>query len=233
MENRQHIQAELVQEQPILAALSPLLPYQVPAGYFEMLPGRVLSKIGAGTALPLVGTAGFSIPEGYFEGLPASILAKIHAAKSVTDGVHGELSQVAPLLNTVSKEMVYQVPAGYFQQLHPEHTTEKKKPAKIVSITRKWMQYAAAAVFAGVLVTGAFLYTDNGQSDLKPYEKVDVPKELDKVEATDLVKYLDNPDQSAGNMVMDVKNTIHSVSDEELDQYLTEHSEEVAASAAN
>jgi hypothetical protein len=144
-----------------------------------------------------------------------------------------ELETVAPLLNTIGRGNVYAIPAGYFEQLDP---VPARQEAKIVPFrkARRWMQYAAAAMISGILVTGAFLYTDTG-NDLTG-EKMDVPAELNKVSAGELSSYLDNPDPAqvaVNDITTDEKNNIKAVSDEELDQYLAEHADDLVNAATN
>jgi len=136
------------------------------------------------------------------------------------------------LLNTVSRAEVYTVPVGYFAGMDLSFSAKNvKKEGKVITlrIARKWMQYAAAAVMAGVLVTGAFLYTDT-KNDLP-----DVSFELNKVSDIELVQYLDNPEHfvaapaatslASEAELVEVKNNIQKVSDEELNQYLRENAE--------
>jgi hypothetical protein len=167
---------------------------------------------------------------GYFESLSATILEKI---KSNSIEIKRELDEVAPLLNTISKQQVYTVPDGYFAGLNAVDGIKKiKREPKVITlrIARKWMQYAAAAVMAGVLVTGAFLYTDNGNSDV-----VGVSYGLNKVSDTELVEYVDNPEHfvaapaatslASESELVEIKDNIQKVSDEELNQYLKENAE--------
>jgi len=252
MENRQQILAELNGISPFMAEMELKNPFTVPVGYFDVLAAAIIQKIQIeDMVMPgLVNTNAYQVPLGYFEGLPSDILSKIKQATASANEVRAELEEVAPLLNTISRQEVYNVPAGYFDQTNfiPSSLNEKKE-AKIVRLktARRWMQYAAVAVVAGVLVTGAFLYTDtNSYLEYEKYDHLDVPSELNKVSEDELVKYLDNPEHfvisspestiSAGEAVLsDVKNNLQQLSDEELDQYLKENAEpaEVAVPVKN
>lgn len=54
----------------------------------------------------------FSVPDGYFDGLAASILAKV---KGQSATAAEELNELSPLLASLSKQMPYKLPAGYFE----------------------------------------------------------------------------------------------------------------------
>jgi hypothetical protein len=112
------------------------------------------------------------------------------------------------------------------------------KEAKVITlrIARKWMQFAAAAVMAGILVTGAFLFTDDRSGIEQTKNDIpDVSSEMNKVSEDELVTYLDNPEHivaapAATSLateaeLADVKNNLHQLSDEELNQYLKENAE--------
>ena len=222
MENRHHIQAELKDTCPLLAETVPVNPFTVPYDYFNNLASAIMEKIPVGMV-----SNPFQVPAGYFESLSDNILAKIRGKKAVDD-ITAELKEVAPFLASVNRSVPYSAPEDYFEVLRA--TSPQKKQAKVANIrfAKKWMQYAAAAVTAGILVTSAFLFTDSeNESEYAGYTRMDVPAELDKVSETDLVKYLDNQSTHTANMAspVEVKSTIQEVSDEELSQYLKENAD--------
>lgn len=239
MENRQQILAELEAISPFMADLAPVNPYKVPAGYFIALPAAVMEKIALELAIEGGSVNLYQVPDGYFEGLAGDILSKIQTTQIPVNEVSEELAEIAPFLNTISKQQVYTAPAGYFSKTDfVAAVGNEKKETKIVTLkfARKWMQYAAAAVMAGILVTGAFLFTDINKTVYEKYDQVDVPAELNKVSEAELVTYLDNPEHSvvinagpsipSGRQALtEIKNTIQLVSDEELDQYLKANSD--------
>jgi hypothetical protein len=233
MENRYEIVKELRDISPLVADIQPVTPFTVPDGYFTALPEMVLEKLKREALL--TGAAGntYGVPAGYFDALPGNILAKI---KSNSSDTREELAEIAPLLNTISRREVYAVPSGYFANTDFAGSAQAAKPqAKLVGMRRanKWMQYVAAAMMAGVLVTGAFLYTDtNSTGGNAQYEPVDLSLELNKVNAEELVTYLNNPEHAAGTTVLaseatltDVKTHIQKLSDEELNNYLKENAD--------
>jgi len=119
-------------------------PYRVPAGYFDGFPALMLSLTGevAGREGPFFATdkhnsLTFSVPEGYFEGFAQGLLDKIKAGQTkvpVLDDAGSndprssdpgsndprqELAQLSPVLNAISRQLPYQVPEGFFEELSP------------------------------------------------------------------------------------------------------------------
>lgn len=225
MENSIEIIGELQQLSPFLAESRPGMLYAAPTGYFDTFPSKILEIVQEQSGiLQEIPKSTLQVPEGYFDGLPGNLLKKIRKQEADT-----ELAELAPLLNSISRKNVFTVPAGYFEQ---PITVPKKQKAKLVTLARKWTQYAAAAVFAGILVTTAFLVTDNTREpEYKKYDRLDLPAELDKMSENELVNYLVNPElpvnvtASANDMATDVKDHIHSLSDDELNQYLKENTD--------
>jgi hypothetical protein len=229
MENRKDILSELQLISPVLAGLEPVNLFRVPDGYFNAFPDGILAKITATVET-------YQVPSGYFEELAGNILLKIKAG---SEEIRAELDEVAPLLNTISRREVFSVPAGYFEQANLAETSiNTKKDVKVVRMRKanRWMQYMAAAMMAGILVTGAFLFTDTN-SDLsnEKNERLDISSELNKVSDDELVTYVNNPEHAAAapattqlaseEELADVKHHIKQVSDEELNLYLKENGE--------
>lgn len=237
MENKADILQELREISPLIVDFQSVNPYGVPGGYFTAFPEMMLEKIRIETMLVNASANTYAVPAGYFEGLPANILSKIKNGDA-TNEVEIELAEVAPLLNTISKEQVYTVPAGYFEEMDLAAAMQAPNEGKVVTlrIARKWMQFAAAAVMAGILVTGAFLFTDDrGNLNNTNMDVPDVSSEMNKVSEDDLVTYLDSPEHivaapAATSLateaeLADVKNNLHRLSDDELNQYLKENAE--------
>lgn len=225
MDRNVTILEELKEISPIVASVSKEEVFIVPVNYFERLPENIMSKIltiGLGEAKinPL------TIPNGYFNNLSSTILTKIKFEQNES---FNELEEVAPLLNTISKQPIYSVPTGYFQQFNVTIAPAKKLKAPIFSFknTRKWISYAAAAMMAGLLVTGAYLYTDRPAS-------FDLSKEVNKLSDEELNSYINSdhsvvitPDSINLGSSTDVQSNLKLVSDEELKQYLDENVETV------
>ncbi len=155
-----NIENELRELAPTLVGKQSSLPYEVPVGYFEQFPQRmlqlakqddvkeeieVISPLLAGLSKKMP----FTVPEGYFELSPASPL------------------------NKIGRSNPYTVPAGYFEEL-PQRMLSKVQSAnnlenatqaatgssgaKVISLGRSWIRYAAAAVVTAVIALAGWLY---------------------------------------------------------------------------
>ncbi|NCI47581.1 hypothetical protein [Sediminibacterium soli] len=223
MEKNAEIAAELQEASPVLAKEQPGHPYLVPAGYFEQLAEKLAQGIPSGPVLPAITREGFGVPEGYFEGFAGSVLARIRAGNAASEPL-AELAEIAPLLHAIPRQEVYTVPAGYFETL--SFSAPAPQTGKLVGLrkTRKWMQYAAAAIIASVLVTSAFLFTE---SPYRKYGRMNVPEELQKMSENDLATYLYNPEKisvvSSKETIGELRENIHGMSDEELTRYLSDN----------
>ncbi len=225
MDTKETILGELREISPTVALISKEQVLTIPDRYFDTLPDSIMDKIL---------TIGFdnakysplTIPNNYFNDLSSTILTKIKFQQSEC---FSELEEVAPLLNTINKQAIYTVPIDYFQNLNVGIKTSKKPTATIISFrnTRKWISYAAAAVMAGMLVTGAYLYTDRPAS-------FDLSKEVNKLSDDELNSYINSdhsvvitPDSINLGSSTDVQSNLKLVSDEELKQYLEDNQETV------
>lgn len=237
MENRQDIAQELHEIGSTIASLRHLNPYQVPAGYFDHLAGSVWAQVDE-VALPARQPAAYSVPSGYFEGLASQVLEKL---KQDMGDAAGELAETAPLLAGMRRENVYAVPDGYFAGVNfAAKAMRTETPVISLRNARRWMQYAAAAVMAGILVTGAFVFTNNKANLGEPE---DVSYEINKVSEADLATYMYNPEHfvaapattslASEADLADVKTDVHTLSDEELNQYLKENADGFEAAATD
>ncbi|HAK12067.1 MAG TPA: hypothetical protein DCO78_08895 [Chitinophagaceae bacterium] len=220
MNKRDHILQELQEIAPELAALNRAMPYALPEGYFDALSANVLMKI----QLTESRSSTYSSPAGNFDTLPNMILAKIKAGQNE---VAAELNEVAPLLNTISKAPVYAVPEGYFEQLSIPAPT-----AKVVKMggTRRWMQLAVAAVTMGVLVTAAFLFTDQNPKslDYQQYESIDAQAAVKNLSDETLIEYMEAQASLSGSDVVVESGNLESndlqiISDEELSNFVNDN----------
>ena len=247
------------EEEPVLSPAlqqAKQVTYEVPKGYFDSLPATILNRIkaeqtdGVNEELeilsPLLSQIGkrtpFSMPAGYFEELSENAVAGAQAI----DFVNGALENLSPLMSSLKNKQVYEVPAGYFEQLPGQvlQAAKAQQPAKLVSIsfTRRVIQYAAAAVVAGVIAVAGWMYMGKGDtitSNKNDVARVDVPKpELNKLSDEVLEKYLESqtaaPAETAaaatGNTAnaeidaTDMKDMLADVSDEDLQQYIDKYS---------
>lgn len=116
MENKENILQELQQISQAVATIGNRNVYSVPAGYFDGLAEEVVAKLQLAPLQALPNP--FAVPEGYFDSLAGNIMDKIRARQKTVKNseVFEELQGIAPLLNTISKQMPYSIPEGYFQQ---------------------------------------------------------------------------------------------------------------------
>jgi hypothetical protein len=154
----------------------------------------------------------FHVPAGYFDNLPARI------------------SEDALLSLNKPIDVPYEVPAGYFDQLSAqvihralsETTTEQNNSSnnssqegssgKIISLFfRKAMPYAAAALLGGILVTGAFLFTD---------QRAGINRESFSVGNLTASHTILSPDNE---LYKDISFKMQSLSDDEINRYLEEN----------
>lgn len=236
--NRHIILAELMEISPFLAEKDPGTAYSVPTGYFDGLPVSIVEKVRDTTALAKGMATSYQLPTGYFEGLSGDILSRIDASGLNSKDIAEELALMAPLLGDLRNKETFAVPTGYFENLRVNRPVSEK--TKVVSFRRanRWMQFATAAMVAGILVTGAFIFTDkNDYLGFEKYEQIDMPTALNNVSDEELVSYLENPEHIVSGVVHesgnlsgddvygDVRSNIQQLSDEEMDNYLDENPE--------
>jgi hypothetical protein len=202
--------------------------YFVPDDYFDSLSRSVLTNIKLTHLKPAANP--YSVPAGYFESLSDSILHKIDSS---SNEVYKELSDVAPLLNTISKRTIFSIPQGYFENLQALNKIETKA-TKIVSIgshIRKWMTYAAAASVLFIIATTAYLYIDiHGQY----FEKqLPVEQKISKLNDQEIINYLkDNDGILSGAFISvpdeqdsQIQTLLKNASDEDIQNYLDNYSD--------
>jgi hypothetical protein len=147
-------------------------PYTIPEGYFENLPEVILDKVN-------IASVGFnkntlSVPDGYFNNLADNILKKIK--QPISQSVQEELIEISPFLSSISKTNVYSVPENYFGELDALAAAGYvKQETKIISLgsrRRKWLSYAAAACMAAFALTGGYLFFSNSKTANTPTSSV-------------------------------------------------------------
>ncbi len=230
-----NIENELREFAPALVGKQSPLPYEVPVGYFEQFPQRmlqlakqddvkeeieVISPLLAGLSKKMP----FTVPEGYFE------------------------LSTASLLNTIGKSIPYTVPAGYFEELpqrmlrqvqagnnigNTTHTAPSGSGAKVISMGRSWIRYAAAAVVTAVLALAGWLYFRPASDSLgvSPAFVKQLDKEIREISDEEILEFT-NPTSTIyyGTAVLapgelsgsEVHDLLGDVSDEALQQYLQE-----------
>ena len=134
MNNRETIVNELKELSPVLAQSNPYVPYQVPMGYFEELPEKILGLVhSVNNGSPILEKAKqnpFNVPSGYFENLADSILERIKAIE--IGSPKDEIQALSPLLGKLDNKNLYHVPAGYFDEL-AGNVTDGAKAIELVN----------------------------------------------------------------------------------------------------
>ncbi|MBU7577858.1 MAG: hypothetical protein KAF40_07340, partial [Flavihumibacter sp.] len=166
----------------------------------------------------------FTVPAGYFELSPASPL------------------------NKIGRSIPYTVPAGYFEEL-PQRMLSKVQSAnnlenatqaatgssgaKVISLGRSWIRYAAAAVVTAVIALAGWLYFRPASDSLgvNPAFVKQLDKEIREISDEEILEFT-NPTSTIyyGTAVLapgelsgsEVHDLLGDVSDEALQQYLQE-----------
>lgn len=234
MAQRNNILDELQELKSSLANTSVVNPYQVPHGYFEGIVAAVLSRIkameadSAGEELSHLSellsgvskTMPFTLPDGYFEELGAG---SINQSLNLED----ELKD-APVLRSVGKVMPYEVPAGYFDKLAERSNRTHKQTAKIISLSSKWVRYAAAAVIIAAISVTSFLIGSRNSDPKWALENLEnkITKEIKKTsdqELSEFLKYTEGEQSLALNQPKaEVKALLKDVAANDLQSFLDE-----------
>lgn len=239
VENAKHISDELKLISPLLDSISRESLYEAPVGYFDTLPGKILSRLGAisDPVSPVLAQAGrdlpFKVPEGYFNELAANVISGVQAIEFVND----ELETPPFLASGLKDKATYQAPVGYFDGLADAvlaklQLADGRQSAKVIPISRKrsWWKYSAAAAVAGLVLT-TVLTVFNKPSKTGSGDPL---RNLSKVSDQEIENYLDNHNvplsEAATNSIAvldindsDIRNMLGDVSDDELKQYVDEH----------
>lgn len=123
---------ELKNIAPTLATASRQMPFEVPAGYFEQLADSMLAQVNV-----------TAVPSGYFDNFADNMLALVRQQEA-----QQELTNVAPTVAGLSRQMPYSVPAGYFDSLQPMAATaahELQEIAPTLAAMPKQMPYGVPA----------------------------------------------------------------------------------------
>lgn len=170
MNNNDEILKEIREISPLLIQISRRNVFTVPESYFDNLGERIClySIMNQNIKEGIIKETHDSqqVPQGYFDQLSGSILSKIKSLEN-TD-LPGEF----PVLAAINKKNVYTVPEGYFENLSKNilAALHQKPKAKIVSITKStWWKYAAAAIFAGIMMISAFFIFNSGSKETSVY----------------------------------------------------------------
>jgi hypothetical protein len=224
-----NIENEILEFAPSIAAIEKANPYDVPEDYFSSLPASILAHIRLENLKEK--SVPFFVPEAYFKNLADSILAKIHVINTQIE-IREELSEIAPLLNTINKTNVFSAPDNYFKGL-PAIIPEKKS-GKIISLgsnVRKWVTYAAAASVLFVIATTSYLYITIHHHSIEKH--LPVEQRIAELNEQEIINYLEDNDGStsgdlipAANEDPQIQHMLQRVSDEEIENYLDDYGDQ-------
>jgi hypothetical protein len=150
-----------------------------------------------------------------------------------------EMEEIAPVIAAIGNASPYQLPDGYFEKLpailidslaKDGKTAIEKTPVISMHYARKWATYIAAAMLAGILVTGSFIFSDkisNKTNDKYKSEEM----ALDQVSDAELANYLEeNTNSSVEAIFTDHSEAMPSLgahmealTNEKLGEYLLEN----------
>ncbi|MET0394181.1 MAG: hypothetical protein ABW019_13630 [Chitinophagaceae bacterium] len=250
MEPRDIIIQELNGLESRLAAMPARNVYDVPAGYFDALPGQVMSRIRALEATdsreelailsPLLAglqqTNPYQVPNGYFDTLEKGWPAIMQDADLAATE---ELEHLSPLLSGLKKQMPYSIPAGYFDSLQVPSTGTQGVPAgaRVVTMplrSRRWLRYTAAAAIVIFVALGSFFYL-NGKKTTDAGESYAWVKEnMNGVSTDALDEFVATAEKeipvavTAAAETNEVRELMKNISDTEIQDFLNE-TEAIAA----
>lgn len=238
MTKRTPIQDELDGLGSLLADHTPQNSYSVPDGYFEGLADQILLKVKKITSEisqdsilnSISNMPPFTVPSGYFNGLEERLMDGIRKHPDYQTS-REEIAQLSPLLENMSREMPYEAPHKYFENLSAQ---KEKKETKVVSMSfrRTWIRYAAAAVMVGVVAVSALMMIKPNGLDPKEnpqaWVKKNVTKKIDS-EKLDAFVSLTAEDQNLKTTVAnpavttaEIRELMKDVSEKEIQDFLNE-----------
>jgi hypothetical protein len=230
MEANHNNMEELQEIAPAIANLNRQNLFFIPVGYFDSLAELIITNI---RLAQFKKENPYSAPIGYFENLPDLVINKIHL---IGNEVYQELSEVAPLLNTIGKSNVFSFSEGYFNNiLEPTLVRKEIKTRKVVSFgdpIRKWLTYAAAASVLFIIAITAYLYIDIHGRNFE--DQLPIEQRISELNEQEIMNYLkDNDGITSGDLIIpaaddqdpQIQHLLENTSDEDLENYLDEYSE--------
>ena len=171
MQAKNDISDELRLLSALVAGIGRQTPYELPKGYFEDLPREVLNRIARLNqetfASNLPKSLTFSVPEGYFDNLASQVLGRIKAGSVSKDflreDVAEELARISPVVSRISRENPYRLPDGYFAEVSPILSVLKDKTTYLAP--EGYFDYLPAEATATVMA--ATIAKDGGKADAK------------------------------------------------------------------
>lgn len=207
MNVKNEILDELLEMHSPLAGAPRVMPFPVPAGYFNDLAANLLLCATENADVQAINN--YDVPAGYFETLPGDILKQIKTEEFVT---------------SLPKQNPYETPTGYFDKLPDEVLAHAKQQGKKGAIVINWqpIRWAAAAILVLGLGFGSYKMLYN-----KP---IDTNKALAAVPKDSIHAYIvQNVDDFETELILNslgtektIKGT-NQISEQEIVEYLNEN----------
>ncbi|GAB3413912.1 hypothetical protein [Niabella aquatica] len=174
---------------------------------------KILRKEGKAAA-----NTPYKIPENYFERFSERLL------KRTRDGIENINEGV--LLKGISKEPVFQVPEGYFQELEKIITGKiTGVPAARVFSLKKWYKIAAAAVVAVLVTWGTIEYSGRKDAAADASISIATVESLSSLELKDFAEEASKSSFYNENKknIVDNDQLFMEISNQELHSFLNEN----------
>ena len=203
--------------------------FSLPENYFESFADEVLKKIKSqeaqsvmdelkGLSPMLAGISRklpYAVPENYFSEITEEIPVLIGN------------EEIPAVLAEAGKEMPYHVPQGYFAGLADKMLNSvAKKPAKVISMQRRFVRMAVAAVIAGIMVVSGFMYFNQSKVDPNTNPEQWLTKNLKGVSGEEMDSFIETADISSEEPIIsnttEVRQMLSDVSVNEMDAFLAQ-----------
>ena len=203
MENK-----DLINDYMSLKQVSDANPFTVPAGYFDDLADRIVSRKNLDELKNNMPSEGFTVPENYFEELTANIQSRIAIENAVEkedtgftvpDGYFDNLEQQIKSRIAIEEALGapvenFTVPQDYFEQLNKSilnRTVKADKKGIIIKLfASAAFKYATAACFALVIGGGILLNELTDTPVVNDHKSSFLHKQLSSVPIDDIKSYL-------------------------------------------
>jgi hypothetical protein len=246
MQAKNDISEELKAISVLVDGISRQVPYEVPAGYFDSLSQRVLSRISAKSLT-------FSVPDGYFDSFASLVLDRIKAGQGANqapgaisavmpgEGVEEELARLSAVVSGISRRTPYQLPEGYFEEISPVLTLVRGKatyqaPAgyfdRLAAETVVKVSEAPVRVPARVVEMGS-RKSKAGKGNWWKYSAAALVAGLILTLSWPQLHTAGTDEHPAAPMAMDLSRVLNKVSDQEIESYMDDQNSTPAEPVTN
>jgi len=237
MKKPNYILEELNIISPTIGKMQNIQTYSVPSAYFETVSAEILNRIKVNKehAYSVKSSTPLSIPNNYFKNFPDLMLQKVMAIEEKSVDVFGELEQIAPILNTLSKKPIFYTPPNFFDKIQQPAANYIADEARVKLLNKriKFARFAAAAVLIPSVVIGLLTLTSKdfriARSNINNAKNA--LKNLSKEEIVTFLK--DNASYESTTSTMrnrpkhdnTIKSSLKRIPNKEIQQFLKESGE--------